>query len=125
MKIEPLYVTFEQAKLLKEKGFDIVCRSYYRYDGVVSFWEFTHNANNINLQKTLYSRPEQYQLIEWLRVVHGIWISSDYSEVDESFTYKIHNINTKELPRIFTDCGYKTPQEAYSAAFDYTLKELI
>jgi hypothetical protein len=64
-------------------------------------------------------------VVEWLRVNHGIWVSSDFSEVDESFTYKINLLNSENLPRIFTDCGYDSPQKAYSAALDYILKELI
>jgi hypothetical protein len=29
MEIKPTYVTFEQAKLLKEKGFDVECIYHY------------------------------------------------------------------------------------------------
>jgi hypothetical protein len=74
-----------------------------------------------NLSIPSYHAPEQWEVVEWLIVNHGIWVSTDFSEVDESFTYKIHLIKSNKLPRIFTDCGYDSSQEAYSAAFDYIL----
>ena len=69
--------------------------------------------------------PTIADVVMWLYEKHGIWISSDFSEVDESFTYKIHLINSDNLPRIFTDCGYNSPTEAYEAAIIYTLNNLI
>jgi hypothetical protein len=32
-EIQPTYVTFEQAKWLKEKRFNVVCPSFYTIDG--------------------------------------------------------------------------------------------
>ncbi len=71
-----------------------------------------------------YSAPEQWQVIEWLRVNHGIVLLPIYDVTSKHFGY---NIITKETSN-YTDpkyAGWETPQEAYSAAFDYILKELI
>jgi hypothetical protein len=89
-----------------------------------------------------------YQIvIEWLRINHGIWIlvlPQDRSGVDfriNESEYPSHalffsiikyekNYSCKELINTSNDKGklflhFDTPQEAYSAAFDYILKELI
>jgi hypothetical protein len=124
MEIKPTYVTFEQAKWLKEKGFKENC-DYLYSDGRLEERNCIGKVINKDAITHLITAPEQWQVVEWLRVNHDIWVSTDFSEVDESFTYKIHLIKSNKLPRIFTDCGYDSPQEAYSAAFDYILNNLI
>jgi hypothetical protein len=91
-----------------------------------------------------YSAPEQWQVCEWLRHNHGIWIlvlPQDRSGVDfriNKSEYPSHalffsiikyekNYSCKELINTSNDKGklflhFDTPQEAYSAAFDYILK---
>ena len=76
-QIEPHYVTFEQAKWLKEKGFK--SKSRY-YDGSGELVEtpdipkndYTHTNNYI--QRFRWEAPEQHVVVEWLRVNYGIWI---------------------------------------------------
>jgi hypothetical protein len=106
MKIEPTYVTFEQAKLLKEKGFDSKYKLFVE--------KFIENA-----------RPEQWQVVEWLRVKYkinvfairdgGYWISK----------YQDFNKEEEQSPKEIIIAHKNTKEEAYSAAFDYILKELI
>ena len=66
-------------------------------------------------------------ICEWLRVVHGIWVNADLNQFskpdDLQWFYSIIFLKTC----IYTNAKehYNTPQEAYSAAFDYILKELI
>ncbi len=120
------YVTFPVANLLKEKGFNLECRSYYRHDGVISFWEFVANANDNLLQKTFYSRPLQSDVVDWLLEKHGIWVS-----VDTNSTRKwLWRINQIELDSFiqnddFNEDYFNSPKEAYESAFKYTLTELI
>jgi len=64
-------------------------------------------------------------VVEWLRVNYNIMVSCLFKETDESFMYQIHKMKSEELPRIFTNDGFNSPQEAYSAAFDYILNNLI
>ncbi len=66
-------------------------------------------------------------LCEWLRVTHGIWIFTDYGKKTKNWYYNIQFLPTQttHIERILWQDGFDIPQEAYSAAFDYTLKELI
>jgi hypothetical protein len=107
MNIQPAYVTFEQAKLLKEKS----------YKGI----EIDYGLNQmLNHSKP----PEQHQVIEWLRIVHGIWI---WIEPKETVWNYFVSLNTKPANKAFRSYNhyFKSPQAAYSAAIDYVLKELI
>jgi hypothetical protein len=120
MEIKPVYVTFEQAKWLKEKGFGLETKTFYASngkvcDGVYDFddWCF---------------RPEQHVVVEWLRVNHGIEI---YLRPERNarigittYYYGICTIcSTNHLETIevvdLMNSKYPTPQAAYSAAFDY------
>ncbi len=121
MEIKPTYVSFEQAKLLKDKGFDLPVRVVYKNkDG----WEEAIGVPyNYNYFKDIQSAPEQWQVIEWLRVNHGIWIylipAEDNKNVYKPF-FRGENIKDLHLTEFFN-----SPQEAYSAAFDYILNKLI
>jgi len=113
-KIEPKYLTFEQAIWFKEKGFDVPTLTFY-LDGKPMF---NHNKeprnSNILPGNIDVARPEQWQVVEWLRVNHGVWVCVDYSMDDNHFIY---GIRTRKIDAF--DDGYNSPQEAYSAAFDY------
>jgi len=149
MKIKPTYVTFEQAKLLKEKGFDVECNHYYEYslksridqqDGYSGpfGWEkgelnyqsgyFINNIEGVDTSNEswyLCARPEQWQVVEWLRINHGIEVET-YKSNYNRYDYRI--INGKEslmYLKLPLHRSFHPKQEAYSAAFDYILKELI
>lgn len=137
--IKPTYVTFEQAKLLKEKGFDVPIKSYYRITGTGVFEIIKPlNHNNDKVQETAgsmtyISAPEQWQVVEWLRVKHGILIFIEPANGKEDKCLFAWYICDDEQNILNSDSNYtangdkhfKTPQEAYSAAFDYVLKNLI
>jgi hypothetical protein len=125
--IQPTYVTFEQAKKLKEKKFDVECNRFYNKNGVLK-WCFANGlGNNYKNQSLAISASEQWQVVEWLRVEHGIWVRL----TTYAFGYQYHLDNTPDpstwaIDRRY-DCtdDFKTPQEAYSAAIDYVLNNLI
>ncbi|HNT70581.1 MAG TPA: hypothetical protein PKI83_02870, partial [Bacteroidales bacterium] len=75
MEIKPTYVTFEQAKWLKEIGFDIYSNVAYNGKGEVLDESPTYNKEYYMTLKDFIYRPEQWQVVEWLRVKHSIWIS--------------------------------------------------
>ena len=131
-EIKPTYATFEQAKWLKEKKFKGRSR-YYGGSGelveVPNIIENDYRHTNNEMQRFRWEAPEQHQVVEWLRVNHGIWVYPLPIDDDmklwqcrvikgEPFT------NVKNTLKIIT-CGeisYRSlhsPQEAYSAAFDY------
>jgi hypothetical protein len=171
MEIKPTYVSFEQAKFLKDKGFDYPCFSWYSFDDKKNR-VYTHNYSEYKCECMAdthkeymysnhnesfsdgsrwvverFSRPEQWQVVEWLRVNHGIWIlilPQDKSAVDfriDKSKYPNHALffsiikyeedcSCKELINTSDDKGevffhFDSPQEAYSAAFDYILNILI
>jgi hypothetical protein len=141
--MEPTYVTFDQAKLLKEKGFDESCKHYYDLNfkeltfHVEDSWKNSEIKNGYpkdifeKLGKhPMISSPEQWKVIEWLRVNYGIWVEVNHCGTFNEFAFKICKLNKKNVktePHHISDFskGWSSPQEAYSAAFDYILKELI
>jgi hypothetical protein len=135
--IQPVYVTFEQAKWLKEKGFDEECsHSYKEVEPVILYqhqgkkynnsfkkeWQNTvrKNSHMDNAIINRYSAPEQHVVVEWLRIKYGIWVAVRGKEV-MGYEYFIEG----KGETLFSSNIYDTPQEAYSAAFDYVLNNLI
>jgi hypothetical protein len=117
-KIQPTYVSFEQSKLLKEKGFDVITNKLYHYNGSDFITLITKNSENFG-----FSAPEQWQVVEWLRVNHGIWIQPIY-QINSYWGFDIQKLDLKNILNGSTQTHigkYNSPQEAYSAAFDYIL----
>jgi hypothetical protein len=63
-------------------------------------------------------------VVEWLRVNHGIWVSVDKQNY-KLFKWRVSNINLRNdaISDLIekSDFNYDTPQEAYSAAFNYII----
>jgi len=79
------YVSFEVAKLLKEKRFEEHCKSLYRENGRV---ETVGNYNNIDDDKYIsFSRPTQALVIKWLRIKHNIHVSIFPSFAEDNLSY--------------------------------------
>ena len=116
MKIEPVYVTFEQAELLKEKRFDIWCE--FRYTDFNGQIKLAKDASEL-----FPLAPEQWQVVEWLRINHGIWVG--VSLFNKKYKYLINQIEDTWCFNDKKGDKFNTPQQAYSAAFDYVLKELM
>jgi hypothetical protein len=121
-EIKPAYVTFEQAKWLKEKGFEVPCQYLY-VDGEyrINYEKEGDLFNNEypSTQKPIdwCLAPEQHQVVEWLRVNHGIWIYVlPYSTLFRPYAEEL--VDNDKFGK-WEGHKYSTPQEAYSAAFDY------
>jgi len=115
--MEPKYVTLEQAKWLKEIDFNERIENSF-FNG-----EFQKGMSCINsnlLDVPFISAPEQHQVVEWLRVNHDIWVGviPDVG-MDLIYTYKIYSVEVGVERGLANGNNYDTPQEAYSAAFDY------
>ena len=123
-KIEPKYVTFEQSKWLKEKGFDVPCQflyvdGKYRIDFEKEGDLFNNRYPSTQIPIDWCLAPEQHQVVEWLRVNHGIWVF--VAREPETGVY-YPNIDVNKGDKYFDKFDdYDSPQEAYSAAFDYIL----
>jgi hypothetical protein len=136
-KIEPTYVTREQSKWLKEKEFDLPTYAYYSGLNFYTGEYKNHSQTTIGdtpMHKMLIgytSAPEQHQVVEWLRVKYGIWITIGVGNLFHPDKFYIlikkYNIDRWELIHLDNEkhSPYDTPQEAYSAAFDYILKKFI
>lgn len=126
--IEAKYTTFEQSKWLKEKGYKSKSRYYDGSGKLVSVPNIPENDyrhTNNYMQRFRWEAPEQWQLVEWLRLNHGIWITVGSGNLyhDNKFyilikKYRIDRWEPISL-RNEIHSPYDTPQEAYSAAFDY------
>lgn len=133
-KIKPIYITLEQAKKLKEKGFDVVTE--YNYSEVYGFIKNINSLKHSDGNNRFASAPEQWQVVEWLRINHGIWIKVDHFITTENtinWDFEIDRVDTDidergnyiPLKSFESDRNFISPQEAYSAAISYVLENLI
>lgn len=67
--IQPTYISFEQAKLLPKNIFNT--SKVYNESGKPVIISTT--AKRL-IDKVYYDRPQQWELAEWLRINHAIWI---------------------------------------------------
>ena len=126
------YVSFEVAKLLKEKGFDENVNSSYSDNAQV----FYHNGGNnsyfdsINSVLYHYARPTSQMAMKWLKNKHNIFIeiSVGYVGTDESIVYfwipcvlKENHIEYPTMEEIIAN----SYEEAVKAALKYCLKNLV
>jgi hypothetical protein len=112
--IEPKYVTFEQAKWLKEIGFNLPTLNWYHRGNK----KFNTNDLLFSMNKLTdnYSAPEQWEVVEWLRIYHSIWIEIKcFKSGICGFSIWLIQKEYYEVERV----ELYSPQEAYSAAFDY------
>jgi hypothetical protein len=128
-KIKPTYVDFKTAKWLKEKELDYHkifedFSIYYDYNVTGEY----HRRHYSDFSESVFPNdlwipiPEQHQVVEWLRINHGIWVESLHRGDMGDFIFKVVELNEnnwKKHPHYIHNEGFNSPQEAYSAAFDY------
>ena len=144
MRIEEDYVTFETAKLLREKGFnESTYNTYYQFDdGSVYMHHYNFSLPNSENDKNEWSCPTLQMTLKWLREVHGIFITIEVKGDPrmESFIYfkwSVAKYCSCQIERI--DNGLHTPEDYWVAepeedesfektcdvAIRYCLKNLI
>ena len=124
-------VSFEIAKLLKEKGFDIPCWSYYSSLNLYTFelgdWN-NHTIGDTSMHKRnagYYSAPTIAEVVMWLYEEHGIWTVVNVN-IMGSWYFEHFDLKEKRNAEFKpTDTHYDSPTEAYEAAITYTLNNLI
>lgn len=127
--IEEAYVSFEVAKLLKEKGFDEEILSFYipYEDGEVKFVVSPNKANYNAEQHWLISAPTHQMAMGWLRE-KGVYITivyGDYPSLNKVFwTPQIDSLEGFDFPDSFYK-EYNKYEEAVEAALKYVLENLI
>jgi hypothetical protein len=125
-KITPTYVSFSQAKALKEKGFnDVECIAYYRVSNGYTKGHGLCYSNVDSQTEECLLCPEQWQVVEWLLKTKQIWISTKISFMGK-FESEIYTKDSSGyFVRRYDFDSMKTPQEATSAAIDYVLEKFI
>jgi hypothetical protein len=129
--MKPTYVTFEQAKRLKEIGLVAECKRYWvKYSNSeykeMSAIQLEDLDREIGIGGNLIiPKYEQWQIIEWLRVKYEIWISCHPTSNPLKCQFRIYQNNKGIMNQTYDNYMSKefiTPQQAYSAAFDYILQ---
>ena len=130
------YVSFETAKLLKEKGFDAECDYLYIKGKLV---RAQGGACNWNKGETLFadyknecSAPTFQTAMKWLRKVHHYFIQimldtwafgghSGYYVVIQKTDSEFEIMLADKVDKVF----YNEPEQACEAAIKYCLENLI
>ena len=124
--MEEQLVSFETAKLAKEKGFNEQCLECYTDKETV----YQNNNENILFTNTqlltnFYSAPTQSLLQKWLREVHMIRVYPTHS-TSGSFNFEIYiwdkPNNTGKWSRIGNISSSKTYEEALEKGLFQALK---
>jgi hypothetical protein len=125
------YVSFKVAKLLKEKGFDEPCRSYFidNVDYVGSSYSAAELTDlDMGVWETL--RPTHQMAMKWLREVHNIHISVYVINRELQITNAPIYTCDIATEKLSSKQGHlrgiwKSYEEAVEAAIKYTLENLI
>jgi len=139
--IKEAYVSFEVAKLLKEKGFDEKCQKVYLDNGKLMWFtnfmegeSFGDNAdintaiNYDNSITSAYLCPTHQVALAWLREVHGLSVET-FSIKGTSNTcpvlWKSNVIKLLTQDRVFSGELIGSYEEAIETALKYSLENLI
>ena len=127
------YVSFETAKLLKEKGFDEATIGYYPivgkaketfHKGAAYRWNYFSDRG--------IAAPTLSMVMKWLRKEHGLHCHSDYdivlgwycqiTSLTETVEYDYEEMKHYHPDK---DNGFSSPEEACEEAIKYCLENLI
>ena len=111
--IEEEYISFETAKLAKEKGLDILCDiGYYIDSGVVDYIRDDY-------KNMFYPRPTQSLLARWLR---GKYNKNVYVVMSITEKYIFWVLDIHSLVKVKTTDLYDTYEEAMEAGLQEALR---
>lgn len=129
-------VSFELAKLLKEKGFDDECKYYYDEDEELNFhigfigdvWRNSEIKDGLpynkeNHRSPCVSAPTITEVIMWLHEKHKIWLSVEWENNAYRCTIQSTTSRYRNVYNILPN--FSSPTKAYEAALLYTFKKLI
>ena len=133
MYIEEDYVSFEVAKLLKEKGFDEKCSYEWGVpdiDGgyILQKWSiYNGEIRNSELINDAYAAPTHQMAMKWLREIHkiNIDIKSRWKLNPYKLDYYYFVLHYKNVPSDSFIIKFDSYEEATEAAIKYTLENLI
>lgn len=121
------FVSFETARLLKEKGFDERVKSYYTESGLEGYMLALKATKNTELDNGFISRPTLQMTMKWLRekgwFICIIPLAFYGGEKASKFGYNIWADDNLEVDEFDTPVFY-TYEDACNAAINYCLKYL-
>ena len=128
------YVSFETAKLLKEKGFEEECYLHYSSNGKMQHWNYQSPIDGI-------SAPTLQMAMKWLRKSHNITVIPGVRIPDSIYgtpicgTIECYWVGIWYVPKNnggalcfispTPEKGYPTYEEACEAGIKYCLKYLL
>lgn len=118
------YVSFEVAKLLKEKGFDAPCRSYYTdYGDYIDFSYCNDEITDLQIGVWETLRPTHQMAMKWLREKHHLWC--EISPEENNWFVEIYSLKAGEY--IMDKPLHNIPiyEDAVEAALKYSLENLL
>lgn len=107
-------VSFPIAKLLKEKEIIFETKLYYSSETKVTSVSYNE-----------FAAPTIAEVVMWLYEKYGVWIISVPEGLSTTWAFSLFNINPEKGRIIFNSPSFDSPTEAYEAAFEYTLNNLI
>ena len=117
-------VTFEIAKLLRDKGFpqntlEIDCNVCYKYNG-----KLCNNAKSMSGvdREISYMAPTIQMVLKWLREVHDIAIETKWEHLCYAY---IKPMTSKPSEEDYYQCESSKYEKACEAAIKYVLENLI
>ena len=123
------YVSYEVAKLLKDKGFDGVCRYYYPdcHTNLVSYVD-CRQYNIFNNESCI--APTHQMACKWLREEHNLFIFPFPQMNTNKFWTEIYQLSdNQEWENLYCESidlqDYSAYEEAVEAALKYCLENLI
>ena len=131
--IKEAYCSFKVAKLLKEKGFDKPCRSYFidNVDYIDSSYS-TEELTDLQMGVWEILRPTHQMACAWLREIHNKHCDIGYDidlkwffqiiDLKETVEYDYHEM---KIYHAENSTGFNSYEEATEAAIKYTLENLL
>lgn len=123
------YVSFETAKLLKEKEFNGLCNAYYNFVTTNKFhsgYEPT-DFNSIDTRiRKIVSAPTLQMAMRWLRDIHNINIEPESVWNGKKWEYQLFIVTPQNSVSPYYEKNlYKSYEECVESALKYCLKNLI
>lgn len=126
--VKEQYCSFEVAKLLKEKGFDVYCNTYYTNDG---YFNSDVYGNTVNF---CCEAPTHQMALAWLRekgVLLWVYPTPLLTADNRTFQWmwdgekQRHDARHFGHLRSYDTYEYDTYEEAVESALKYALENLI
>ena len=123
------YVSFETAKLLKEKGFNGLCTAYYDCFTTDNFhcgYEPT-DFNSIDSKiRNIIAAPTLQMAIKWLKEEHNLGVIPHWSQVSGEFSCRIYDLTKKGSQEYHSIRGsFDGFEEPAELGIKYCLEKLV